>query len=36
MAIGAVQWQRYFESSGGESSVIIQGATERAIFVRWS
>ena len=29
--MGALQWQRYFESPGGASSVIIHGATERGI-----
>ena len=36
MAIGAVQWQRYFASFGGESSDTIHGSIERAVPVRAS
>jgi hypothetical protein len=36
MASGALQWQRYFDSVGGASSVIMPGATDRATFRRWS
>ena len=36
MANGGVQWARYLSLLGSESSVCIQGLTERASLVLWS